>query len=174
MIPAMEIPRLTERQMEVLSIVVENKIYKKKDTMISELSERLGIEPRAVFRHLQNIEKSSLLKVAVFPSPKGERAYERLKLEPMISKRRVTTEALSDSKKKILAYFSKFKDITVTELADELGLNEQTLYPHLRVLEAIGLIKHEFGRSKKRGAPHYVYNITQHGRNICQQWESEE
>ena len=36
---------LTERQREVLSIVVENKVYRNRDSKISELAAQMGIAP---------------------------------------------------------------------------------------------------------------------------------
>jgi len=48
MIPPQEIRELTDRQKEVLCIVVENKLYENRDTRIHELSEKLGIAQSAV------------------------------------------------------------------------------------------------------------------------------
>ena len=52
MITTEEVRALTDRQREVLSIVVENKLYKGKETNIMELAEQLGVAPAAVYRHL--------------------------------------------------------------------------------------------------------------------------
>src|SRR5437763_309009 len=56
---------LTERQREVLSIVVENKVYRNRDSKISELAAQMGIAPAAVAKHLLEIEKEALLQVVV-------------------------------------------------------------------------------------------------------------
>src|SRR5881396_77590 len=73
---------LTERQREVLSIVVENKVYRNRDSKIPELAAQMGIAPAAVAKHLLEIEKTALLNVVVSPSEQGKRVYERLELEP--------------------------------------------------------------------------------------------
>src|SRR2546422_10977109 len=73
---------LTERQREVLSIVVENKVYRNRDSKIPELAAQMGIAPAAVAKHLLEIEKTALLNVVVSPSEQGKRGYERLELEP--------------------------------------------------------------------------------------------
>src|SRR5207247_9114401 len=72
---------LTERQREVLSIVVENKVYRNRDSKISELADRMGIAPAAVAKHLLEIEKAALLQVVVTPSEQGKRLYARLERE---------------------------------------------------------------------------------------------
>jgi len=64
---------LTERQREVLSIVVENKVYRNRDSKISELAAQMGIAPAAVAKHLLEIEKEALLQVVVSPSEQGKR-----------------------------------------------------------------------------------------------------
>ena len=64
---------LTERQREVLSIVVENKVYRNRDSKISELAAQMGIAPAAVAKHLLEIEKEALLQVVVTPSEQGKR-----------------------------------------------------------------------------------------------------
>src|SRR5437016_14141349 len=73
---------LTERQRGVLSIVVENKVYRNRDSKIPELAEKMGIAPAAGAKHLLEIEKTALLNVAVSPSEQGKRAYERRALQP--------------------------------------------------------------------------------------------
>src|SRR3989454_10066865 len=73
---------LTERQREVLTIVVENKVYRNRDSKIPELAAQMGIAPAAVAKHLLEIEKTALLNVVVSPSEQGKRVYERLELEP--------------------------------------------------------------------------------------------
>ena len=62
---------LTERQREVLSIVVENKVYRNRDSKISELAAQMGIAPAAVAKHLLEIEKEALLQVVVTPRNKA-------------------------------------------------------------------------------------------------------
>src|SRR3989442_9925019 len=69
---------LTERQREVLAIVVENKVYRNRDSKIPELAAVMGIAPAAVAKHLLEIEKTALLNVVVSPSEQGKRVYERL------------------------------------------------------------------------------------------------
>src|SRR5438046_8254596 len=81
---------LTERQREVLSIVVENKVYRNRDSKISELADRMGIAPAAVAKHLLEIEKEALLQVVVTPSEQGKRLYERMELEPRPQKRPIS------------------------------------------------------------------------------------
>src|SRR5439155_23824483 len=73
---------LTERQREVLTIVVENKVYRNRDSKIPELAAQMGIAPAAVAKHLLEIEKTALLNVVLSPSEQGKRAYERLELQP--------------------------------------------------------------------------------------------
>src|SRR3989475_10802247 len=73
---------LTERQREVLAIVVENKVYRNRDSKIPELAAVMGIAPAAVAKHLLEIEKTALLNVVVSPSEQGKRDNERLTLEP--------------------------------------------------------------------------------------------
>jgi len=169
MIAADEVRGLTERQREVLSIVVENKLFRNRDTQIPELAETLGIAPEAVYRHLLKAEESELVNVIITPSQKGTKIYERLKLEPSPPTRLVTTEALSESKKGILQFLSQTPDCTVLELSEELGLSEPALYNHLRVLEVLGLVGKEKSRAVKRGVPPHVYNITMQGRSIIKQ-----
>ena len=59
---------LTERQREVLTIVVENKVYRNRDSRIPELAAQMGIAPAAVAKHLLEIERNALLLVMVTPS----------------------------------------------------------------------------------------------------------
>ncbi len=166
MIAVDEVRGLTERQREVLSIVVENKIFRHRDTQINELAESLGIAPEAVYRHLLKAEENELVTVTITPSPKGTRIYERLKLEPSKPARLVTTEALSDSKKAILNYLAQSPDCTVVELSEELSLSEPALYNHLRVLEVLQFVSKEKSKATKRGVPPHIYNITMQGRAI--------
>jgi predicted ArsR family transcriptional regulator len=162
MIAAEELRGLTERQREVLSIVVENKLYKNKDTAIPEIAEQLGIAPVAVYKHLLEIEKDALCTVTVTPSDKGTKVYERLTLEPR-PVRRMTAEALTEPRRGILAYLCTRPDATALELAEELQMSEYAVNTNLRVLEAISLITKNRGRAIKRGVPPYVYNVTLHG-----------
>jgi predicted ArsR family transcriptional regulator len=155
---------LTERQVEVLNIVVENKVFRKKDTLIPELSARLGIAPLAVYRHLLKIEQNALLTVVVQPSNRAKLVYERLKLEaPSRPNRRATTEALNPVKQDILAYLATHPDATVGEVAAELQLAERTVHDHLRVLHAIRFVVRERAPAVKRGVPPHLYRITPQG-----------
>ena len=169
MITVDEVRGLTERQREVLSIVVENKLFRNRDTQIPELAETLGIAPEAVYRHLLKAEEYELVTVTITPSEKGTKIYERLELEPTKPVRPVTTEALSESKKAILSYLTQNPDCTVLELSEELGLSEPALYTHQRVLEVLGLVGKEKSRAVKRGVPPHIYNITVQGRSIIRQ-----
>ena len=116
MIAADELRALTERQREVLSILVENKLYKNKDTGIPEIAEQLGIAPVAVYKHILEIEKGDLCTVTVSPSEKGTKIYERLSLVPR-PPRRQSTEALTEPRQAILAYLETRPDATAVELA---------------------------------------------------------
>src|SRR2546428_13484316 len=63
---------LTERQREVLTIVVENKGYRNRDSKIPELAAQMGIAPAAVAKHLLEIERTALLNVVASPSDQGK------------------------------------------------------------------------------------------------------
>src|SRR5438046_9594427 len=63
---------LTERQREVLSIVVENKVYRNRDSKIPELAAQMGIAQEAVAKHLIVIEKTALTKVVGTHSGQGD------------------------------------------------------------------------------------------------------
>src|SRR2546426_12125043 len=89
---------LTERQGEVLSIVVENKVSRNRDSKIPELAAQMGIAPAAVAKPLLEIEKTALLNVVVSPSEQGKRVYERLELEPRPEAKQ-TAEALDRDRK---------------------------------------------------------------------------
>src|SRR3972149_4593302 len=89
---------LTERQREVLSIVVENKVYRNRDSRIPELAAQMGIAPSAVAKHLLEIEKNALLLGTVSPSEQGKRVYERLQLEPRPARRQTARAPSSRSK----------------------------------------------------------------------------
>src|SRR3990172_6398796 len=116
MISVEEIRALTARQREVLTLVVENKLYKNKETDISELSEELGLAPSQAYRHLIEIEKSDLLRIVLAPSVKATQLYERMALEPPAPRRHVTTEALSDTKRDILLYLHFNPHLTILYL----------------------------------------------------------
>ncbi|HKZ98655.1 MAG TPA: helix-turn-helix domain-containing protein [Thermoplasmata archaeon] len=156
---------LTERQREVLSIVVENKVYRNRDSRIAELAERMGIAPSAVAKHLLEIEKSALLDVTVSPSEQGKRVYERLQLEPR-PERRPTSEALGKDKLAVLRFVADHPDATATEVSEELGVSEYTAINGLRVLTAVGLAAKQRGPAIRRGVPPYVYRVTAHGREV--------
>jgi len=155
---------LTERQREVLRIVVENKLYGHRDSTIPEIAERLGIAPVAVYKHLLEIERDSLCVVIVLPSDKGSKVYERLQLPPRPAPS--VSEALDGRRRAILGFLAAQADATAVELCEELGMSEYAVNGHLRVLEAIGLASKRRGRAVKRGAPPYVYNATPHGRAV--------
>ena len=165
MITTDELRSLTERQREVLSIVVENKLYKNKDTAIPDIAEQLGIAPVAVYKHILEIEKGDLCRVTVTPSEKGTKIYERMELRPA-PHQRMTAEALTEPRRAILAYLSTRPDATAVELGEELAMSEYAVNTSLRVLEAISLITKQRGRALKRGVPPYVYNVTPHGRSV--------
>jgi len=165
MIAADDLRSLTERQREVLSILVENKLYKNKDTAIPDIAEQLGIAPVAVYKHILEIEKGALCTVTVSPSEKGTKIYERLSLNPRPA-RRMTAEALTEPRRAILVYLSTRPDATAVELSEELQISEYAVNTNLRVLEAISLITKQRGRALKRGVPPYVYNLTNHGGSV--------
>ena len=167
MLAADDLRALTERQREVLSIVVENKLYHNKDSNIPEIAEQLGIAPVAVYKHLLEIERDELCNVVVSPSDKGAKIYERLRLTPKPA-RRSTTEALNGPRRAILEYLAVRADVTGVELCEELSMSEYAVNNHLRVLEAIGLATKHRGRAVKRGVPPYIYNVTLHGRAVSQ------
>ncbi len=156
---------LTERQREVLSIVVENKVYRNRDSRIPELAEQMGIAPAAVAKHLLEIEKTALLNVTVAPSEQGKRVYERLQFEPRPE--RQTSEALDAHKVLILHFLRDHPDATANEIALELGLSEYTAVNGLRVLTAISFVGKARGPALRRGVPPYVYRLTGHGANVA-------
>src|SRR2546421_742036 len=51
---------LTERQREVLTIVVENKVYRNRDSKIPELAAQMGIAPAAVAKEVVENVKTAL------------------------------------------------------------------------------------------------------------------
>lgn len=158
---------LTERQREVLSIVVENKVYRNRDSRIADLAERMGIAPSAVAKHLLEIEKSALLQVTVSPSEQGKRVYERLQLEPRPD-RRPTSEALDKDRLAVLRLLRDHPDATASEASEELGISEYTALNCLRVLTTVGLAMKQRGPAIKRGVPPYVYRLTAHGADLAQ------
>ena len=172
MISIEEIRALTARQREVLTIVVENKLYKSKETEIGELATELGVAPSQVYRHLIEIEKSDLLKIVVAPSIKATQLYERMRLEPPAPKRQATTEAMSETKRDLLLYLDTNLDATMLELSEELRISDSSVSQHLRVLEILGLVRKTRSRNptpSRRGVPPYIFNITQHGKVVLQQ-----
>lgn len=156
---------LTERQREVLTIVVENKVYRNRDSRIPELAAQMGIAPAAVAKHLLEIEKNALLLVMVSPSEQGKRIYERLQFEPRPE--RQTSEALDPQKISILRFLRDHPDATTTEIAEELELSDYTTVNGLRVLSAIALIAKQRGPALRRGVPPYVYRLTAHGLDVA-------
>jgi len=156
---------LTERQREVLSIVVENKVYRNRDSRIPELAAQMGIAPSAVAKHLLEIEKNALLLVTVSPSEQGKRVYERLQLEPRPA-RRQTAEALDPPKIGILRFLRDRPDASANEISEELRLSEYTALNSLRVLATISLVSKQRGPALRRGVPPYVYRLTAHGLDV--------
>jgi DNA-binding MarR family transcriptional regulator len=155
---------LTERQREVLTIVVENKVYRNRDSRIPELAAQMGIAPAAVAKHLLEIERNALLLVMVTPSEQGKRIYERLQFEPRPE--RQTSEALDAQKVQILGFLRDHPDATANEVAEELDLSDYTTVNGLRVLSAIALITKQRGPALRRGVPPFVYRVTPHGADV--------
>ena len=155
---------LTERQREVLTIVVENKVYRNRDSRIPELASQMGIAPAAVAKHLLEIEKNALLLVTVSPSEQGKRIYERLQFEPRTE--RQTSEALDGQKLRILGFLREHPEATATEVSEELELSDYTTINGLRVLSAIALITKQRGPALRRGVPPFVYRVTPHGADV--------
>jgi len=155
---------LTERQREVLTIVVENKVYRNRDSRIPELAAQMGIAPAAVAKHLLEIERNALLLVMVTPSEQGKRIYERLQFEPRPE--RQTSEALDAQKVRILGFLRDHPDATANEVAEELDLSDYTTVNGLRVLSAIALITKQRGPALRRGVPPFVYKVTAHGADV--------
>ena len=156
---------LTERQREVLTIVVENKVYRNRDSRIPELAAQMGIAPAAVAKHLLEIERNALLLVMVTPSEQGKRIYERLQFEPRPE--RQTSEALDAQKIQILRFLQGHPDATTNEISEELELSDYTTVNGLRVLNAIALIAKQRGPALRRGVPPYVYRLTPHGADVA-------
>ncbi len=155
---------LTERQREVLTIVVENKVYRNRDSRIPELASQMGIAPAAVAKHLLEIEKTALLNVMVTPSEQGKRIYERLQFEPRPE--RQTSEALDTQKLLILRFLRDHPEATSGEIAEELDLSDYTTVNGLRILGAIALITKQRGPALRRGVPPFVYRLTPHGADV--------
>jgi len=158
--------QLTERQREVLSIVVENKVYRNRDSKISELAVQMGIAPAAVAKHLLEIEKTALLNVVVSPSEQGKRVYERLELEPRPETKKMS-EALDRHTVAILRFLRHHPDASTTEIAEELGLSEYTTVNGLRVLTAVQLVTKQRGPAVRRGVPPFVFRPTAHGDDLA-------
>jgi len=163
---------LTERQREVLSIVVENKVYRNRDSKISELADQMGIAPAAVAKHLLEIEKEALLQVVVTPSEQGKRLYERMELEPRPEKRPIS-EVLDPQKIAILHFLRDHPDASATEIVEEMGLSEYTTVNSLRVLTAVQLVTKQRGPALHRGVPPYVYRTTAHGEDLAGRFPAE-
>src|SRR5207245_1350998 len=140
---------LTERQREVLAIVVENKVYRNRDSKIPELAAVMGIAPAAVAKHLLEIEKTALLNVVVSPSEQGKRVYERLALEPRPEEKQ-TAEALDRNTLTVLRFIRGHPDASATEISEELGLSEYTTVNCLRVLTAVRLATKQRGPAIRR------------------------
>ena len=156
--------QLTERQREVLTIVVENKVYRNRDSSIPELATQMGIAPAAVAKHLLEIEKNALLQVMVSPSEQGKRIYERLQFEPRPE--RQTSEALDEQKVRILRFLRDRPDATANEISEELSVSDYTTVNGLRILSAIALVAKQRGPALHRGVPPFVYRLTAHGADV--------
>src|SRR5438067_13441570 len=113
---------LTERQREVLSSIVENKVYGNRDSKSSELADRMGIAPAAVAKHLLEIEKEAHLQVVVTPSEQGKRLYERMELEPRPEKRPIS-EVLDRQTVAILHFLRNHPDASVNEIVEYMALS---------------------------------------------------
>lgn len=163
---------LTERQREVLSIVVENKVYRNRDSKIPELAAQMGIAPAAVAKHLLEIEKSALLLVVVTPSEQGKRAYERMELEPRPEVKK-TAEALDRQKVAILRFLRAHPEASTNEIAEELSLSEYTTVNSLRVLTAVQLVTKQRGPAVRRGVPPFVYRPTRHAEDLIARMPAE-
>src|SRR5438094_2851723 len=133
---------LTERQREVLTIVVENKVNRNRESKIPELAAQMGIAPAAVAKHLLEIEKTALLNVVVSPSEQGKRVYERLELEPRPEQKQ-TAEVLDRNTVTILRFLHVHPDACTTEVAEELGLSVYTTVNSPRSLIAVPLIRNQ-------------------------------
>ena len=83
-----------------------------------------------------------------------------------------TSEALNETRKGILRFLVDRPGCTLVELSEELGINDRTIYHHLRVLEAIQLIARERSRATKRGVPPFIYNISDHGAAVLQNFSA--
>src|SRR2546422_8916742 len=123
---------LTERQREVLTIVVENKVYRNRDSKIPELAAQMGIAPAAVAKHLLEIEKTALLNVVGAPSEQGTRVYERVELEPRPEAKQ-TAEALDRNTATILRFLHLHPDASTTAVAEKHGFSQYTTVNTLRV-----------------------------------------
>ena len=156
---------LTERQRQVLSIVVENKVYRNRDSRISELAAELGVAPAAVTKHLLEIEKTALLHVVVTPSEQGKRVYERLQLEPR-PRRPEPSEVLDDIRTAVLQFLKHHPEATAGEISEELALSEYATTSSLRILSVVGLIEKRRGPAVRRGAPPFVHRLTPHGETV--------
>src|SRR5207245_9541222 len=146
---------LTERQREVLAIVVENKVYRNRDSKIPELAAVMGIAPAAVAKHLLEIEKTALLNVVVSPSEQGKRVYERLALEPRPGEKQ-TAEALDRNTLTVLRFIRGHPDASATQISEELGLSDYTTVNSLRVLTAVRLVTKRHDPALRRGVPPHV------------------
>jgi len=163
---------LTERQREVLAIVVENKVYRNRDSNISELATQMGIAPAAVAKHLLEIEKEALLQVVVTPSEQGKRFYERLSLEPRPEKHSIS-EVLDRHKLAILTFLRDHPDASAGEISEEMGLSEYTTVNSLRVLTAVQLVTKQRGPALRRGVPPFLYRATAHGEDLAGRFPAE-
>ncbi len=159
--------QLTARQREVLSIVVENKVYRNRDSNIPDLAAQMGIAPSAVAKHLLEIEKTALLNVVVTPSEQGKRVYERMEFEPRPEKKS-TADALDRYTVTILRFLRNHPDASTTEIVEELGLSEYATMNSLRVLTAVQLVMKQRGPAVRRGVPPFVYRPTAHGEDLAE------
>ena len=151
---------------------MENKVYRNRDSKISELADQMGIAPSAVAKHLLEIEKESLLHLVITPSEQGKRVYERMELEPRPEKRQ-TSEALDPQKVAILQFLRDHPEASATEISEELGLSDYTTVNSLRVLTTVQLVTKQRGPAVRRGVPPYVYRTTAHGEGLAERFPAE-
>ena len=157
--------RLTERQRQVLSVVVENRVYRNRDSGIAELAADLGVAPTAVLKHLLRIEEGALLHAIVTPSEQGKRVYERLQLRPTGTHVQVA-EVLEGPRMSVLRFLRGHPDATATEVQEELELSEYATLSMLRTLTTVSLVEKRRRPAIRRGSPPYVYRLTRYGLDV--------
>lgn len=68
---------------------------------------------------------------------------------------------LGESQRSILSRIKERGHATIPELADEIGLNIETVRGHVRTLVATGLVRRDGSRSTGPGRPEVVYAVTE-------------